>query len=870
MKKSKRKTSETSSASSLSLQDHKNLNAMQIARNKLVRRARYFSTSKHYPEVGTVHEGELAEMAPVQQAHFTNLFDEVSFASDTEENVIGKATQVKKPVSSRGNNKIILCAPFRTSSKHYPAFEEPYAGFIYDTKLKPEAPEEDLFKCVNFASSSEQEKEEDDKVTRMQSEERQPQQPRKQMATLYFRRNTKQLEGYPIISEAYIGEISQLLRHPDVETINLFDCVSFASESDDEIPISQSSNARDSSKKGSPDKPKKKQLRLFGKTRRSTSEKELDLTSYPKNEAYSGPLEEFTKVEEFNDENLRKIVTIYHSGYSQPLFRHRFVREKHEGIEEIGEAPADYEILHFTSEETTPMARMPELETLPLRSYAKYPIISFTESPKDMKRKFSKSKIIPESSSESSSQSESEVDIVPSLKPSKKKESEGFLSFFKNRLSSKQHQPRKRTGYEGLVEAFAGSYITTPKSCEIPDQPILEHVLVYHNGNSTQQPIDSGFEDGANASESERAGTFKRTGKLFFDKFKLSRDSGDKTTTEEIDKSESLEPRKVITGYESLNTKPFLGLHSSTLYSAEVEQHPLSSTIDSLPAVYYYEGDATLTPFPTETTEIKISTLERIMKTKKSRKDSNFAYEYLSIEGPIIDTNKKDEMIDLPIGEHVTVYHCGRSDVPTAEVPPEVYVYEKEEPISESLQSLTTETVEPQIEQMEIEQKTTTKHESLQSSYPEYFMYEGPIESLERLPETENQHLNEYVNIYHSGLSTDNAAAKKIVISDIEGKAKQYSFDTTPFEGEIEETLAQKELEHLPLHEHAFTYHPGKSEVEMLEDLEEREIQTRELSLIQRLMAMFKKRELQGYPSISEEYTGPIEEINRSEDIKKI
>uniref|UniRef100_A0AC34G8Q0 Uncharacterized protein n=1 Tax=Panagrolaimus sp. ES5 TaxID=591445 RepID=A0AC34G8Q0_9BILA len=312
---------------------------------------------------------------------------------------------------------MVLCAPFRATSKRYPALEEPYTGVVYDTKFKQEAQSEDLFKCVNFASSSEQ-GEEEDKVNRMQSEERQ--QPRKQMATLYFRRNTKQLEGYPIISEAYVGEVAELLRHPDVETINLFDCVEFASESDDEIPISQSSNARDSSKKGSPDKPKKKQLRLFGKTRRSTSEKELDLTSYPKSEAlYSGPLKEITKVEEINDENLRKIVTIYHSGYSQPLFRHRFARERHEGIEEIGEAPPDYEILHFTSEDTSPLTRMPELETLPLRSYAKYPIISFTESPKDMKRKFSKSKIIPESSSESTSQSESEVDIVPSLKPSK-------------------------------------------------------------------------------------------------------------------------------------------------------------------------------------------------------------------------------------------------------------------------------------------------------------------------------------------------------------------------------------------------------------------------------------------------------------------
>uniref|UniRef100_A0AC34GAA7 Uncharacterized protein n=1 Tax=Panagrolaimus sp. ES5 TaxID=591445 RepID=A0AC34GAA7_9BILA len=323
-KKQKRTTSITSEGSI----KKGTLNALQNARNKAVERARTFSMSKEYPEIGVsnIYEGELTELTPVQQAHFTNLFDEINFEPDIEGKVNVKTTEVKNSVQSR----------------------------------------------------------------------------------------------YPIISEAYVGEVAELLRHPDVETINLFDCVEFASESDDEIPISQSSNARDFSKKGSPDKPKKKQLRLFGKTRRSTSEKELDLTSYPKSEAiYSGPLKDITKVEEINDENLRKIVTIYHSGYSQPLFRHRFARERHEGIEEIGEAPPDYEILHFTSEETIPLTRMPELETLPLRSYAKYPIISFTESPKDMKRKFSKSKIIPESSSESSIQSESEVDIVPSLKPSK-------------------------------------------------------------------------------------------------------------------------------------------------------------------------------------------------------------------------------------------------------------------------------------------------------------------------------------------------------------------------------------------------------------------------------------------------------------------
>uniref|UniRef100_A0A914PEG7 Uncharacterized protein n=1 Tax=Panagrolaimus davidi TaxID=227884 RepID=A0A914PEG7_9BILA len=875
MKKSKRKISESSSVSSLFLQDHKNLNAMQIARNKIVRRTRYFSTSKHYPEIRVpTQEGELIELKPVEQAQFTNLFDEIDFASD-EENVIVKTTEVEKSVVP-SSNKLGLCVSFKTS-KRYPESEEPYTGIVHDTSLKQEVESADLFKCINFASSNEQQREEEeDKVGRMQSEERQP---RKQMATLYFRRNTKQFEGYPLISEAYAGEVINLLRRPELETTNLFDCVSFASESDDEIPISQSSNARDSSKKGSPDEPKKKQLRLFGKTRRSTSDKELDLTLYPKTESYSGPLDETTKANEMNRENLRKYITIYHSGYSQPFSRHRFIREKHEGVEEIGEAPADYEIAHFTAEETTPLAPMSELEGLPLRSYSKYPIVSISESPRDMKRKFSKSKIIPESSSESSSQSESETDTVPSLKPSKKKENEGFLSFFRNRLSAKQQQ-RKRTGYEGLMDKFAGTYDITPKGNEMLDQPILEHVLVYHNGNSTQQPIDSGFEDGANASETERAGTFKRTGKLFFDKFKLSRDSGDKTTTEEIDKSESLEPKRMIlTGYENLNTEPFLGLHSSTVYKNEIGQQPLTSTIDSIPTVYFYEGDATLSPVPTETTvETKVSTLERIIKSKKQKKDSNFAYEFLSIEGPTVDTDKKDEINNLPIGEHVTVYHCGRSDVPTAEVPPEVYVYEKE-PISESLQSLTAAQVaEPQGSQIEHVTlvKKTTKRESLKP-YPEPFTYEGPIESLERLSEAGNENLNEYVNIYHSGLSTDTSTITKKLVKQESKTEKQprrsilgqYSFDTTPYEGAIEETSVKKELEHLPLQEHAFMYHAGISEVQNLEDLEDREKQVRELSLVQRIMAMFKKRELQGYPSMGEEYIGPMGETNRAEDVEK-
>uniref|UniRef100_A0AC35EX00 Uncharacterized protein n=1 Tax=Panagrolaimus sp. PS1159 TaxID=55785 RepID=A0AC35EX00_9BILA len=83
------------------------LNALQIARNKAVARARTFSFSKDYPEIGgEIYEGELKELAPVKQPQFTNLFDEIDFAPD-EQSVKIKVVEQQKQLKPKKDSNLI-------------------------------------------------------------------------------------------------------------------------------------------------------------------------------------------------------------------------------------------------------------------------------------------------------------------------------------------------------------------------------------------------------------------------------------------------------------------------------------------------------------------------------------------------------------------------------------------------------------------------------------------------------------------------------------------------------------------------------------------------------------------------------------------
>uniref|UniRef100_A0A914YPT1 Uncharacterized protein n=1 Tax=Panagrolaimus superbus TaxID=310955 RepID=A0A914YPT1_9BILA len=163
---------------------------MQIARNKLVRRARYFSTSKHYPEIGgEVDEGELSEMAPSKQATFTKLFDEISFASSSENVEDIKMTKTKQPSKS-----FAACFSCTDRRMPKPIEEEPYE---IESIGSP--------KSMDVPISSEIE----NSSTLVVIE--------KDLAIQTFDASSDVDQEYPLITEPYTDEISTLNLIPEIE-----------------------------------------------------------------------------------------------------------------------------------------------------------------------------------------------------------------------------------------------------------------------------------------------------------------------------------------------------------------------------------------------------------------------------------------------------------------------------------------------------------------------------------------------------------------------------------------------------------------------------------------------------------------------------
>uniref|UniRef100_A0A914Y370 Uncharacterized protein n=1 Tax=Panagrolaimus superbus TaxID=310955 RepID=A0A914Y370_9BILA len=188
------------------------LNALQVARNRLVQRARTFSVSQNYPEIGaSSHEDEFYPLSPVCQASSANLFDYVSF--DDEPSVLeSRAALNKEQLPREQQNHLLACLTCGTTkfeSSEYPAITEAYGGDI--TEPKTEVQKSQISETVSVSIE-----EAERPVTIEKSEIEQ------QSA------NT----GYPIVTEAFTCPLNTIYPQRDADLTNLSEYVTFENGSD--------------------------------------------------------------------------------------------------------------------------------------------------------------------------------------------------------------------------------------------------------------------------------------------------------------------------------------------------------------------------------------------------------------------------------------------------------------------------------------------------------------------------------------------------------------------------------------------------------------------------------------------------------------
>uniref|UniRef100_A0A7E4VYJ6 4_1_CTD domain-containing protein n=1 Tax=Panagrellus redivivus TaxID=6233 RepID=A0A7E4VYJ6_PANRE len=832
------------------------------------------SLSKNYPVIGERFEGELAELPHQPEAKSVDLFDTISFVSSSEDSGVGGDTAAQRPKPKKTGLKCLWCGPSKSQrkpseeslkavnvneqqvqrrnvikkaetyalSEHYPVAEA-YSGEVVSLNKAELAPEANLFDLIEFVPSS-------IKATTTSSTDNVQGGFRcipcvgKTPRDLTDRQILfNQTAGYPAISEPYTGDVDVLTPNVEASSADLFDCVEFAPS--DEV-FAQSGYNKDTLKSKTSTLEKEsgtvRRLRLFTKSR---AKPDVFTTSgsYPEYFVYEGPVEDVKRTNDFETTPLRQSVDVYHSG--KPFVMSKFTRERLPGIEEIGEPTGSYAVCEIREGETVPLHAFASLDTVPLAEHAKRPVVSQSEKIPSgkFKRKYSKTRNIADADADSSSQSSDE--LPKSSFKQKREEGEGFFTFFRNRIGTR---PQKKTGFEGLMVPDDTNVRSTVLEGDLPSTSIHEHVHVYHHGYSNvHQTIDSGFEDGPNASETDvkRGGTltWRQSGR-FFDKFKRGTK---RPSADEAEKPESVIEVKtppIQTHYEHLEQTPYLGLYSSTERNVDMDPIPLSTAVEHIP-IGHYPGHA---PVPVEfvtptqksaaiehqqpSTSAKSTFVKRFSRDSRQDRDPHYAYGLSSakFEGDHSIVNKDSDTPEHPIGEYVTVYHCGKSDVPTTPVPAEFYEVSPERTVS--------------------------------TQYPN----STPTSEFESIAETN-------VTLERSPV----AAYGQVVITDsdrTEAAMTSYSIENV-YEDAITSTPRADELSAEPLREQTIVYHSGRSSSR---DASERNALVADTSadrerrdLVHRLLALFRRnpRILEGYPEITAvcTYEGPLAEFTRSDDL---
>ncbi|CAJ0568745.1 unnamed protein product, partial [Mesorhabditis spiculigera] len=291
-------------------------------------------------------------------------------------------------------------------------------------------------------------------------------------------------------------------------------------------------------------------------------------------------------------------------------------------------------------------------------------------------------------------------------------------------------------------------------------------------------------------------------------------------------------------------------------------------------------------------------------------------------EGPLADLPREQDLEGAPLAEHATAYHHGESwrkskkeasPVLAVETPEETQrtavVYLKEVPQDE----------QPEVAETSIDEKKKRGFgfhlPSLKSLIPRLpDKYEGPLDEVDRENDLEKLPLEAQSSEHKETKTTKRfflfGRTRHEGEEEVADIVDPYNLDTTAHEGPLDDLSHEKDLEGAPLAEHATAYHHGESwrkskkeaspvlAVETPEETQRTAVvylkevpQDEQPEVAETSIDEKKKRGFgfhlpslkfgskkgskdisneEPYPSTSDKYEGPLDEVDRENDLEKL
>ncbi|CAK5121924.1 unnamed protein product [Meloidogyne enterolobii] len=274
---------------------------------------------------------------------------------------------------------------------------------------------------------------------------------------------------------------------------------------------------------------------------------------------------------------------------------------------------------------------------------------------------------------------------------------------------------------------------------------------------------------------------------------------------------------------------PFIGFIHHSKPRLELNQQPLD--IETKHIGFYEQLQQS-----SHDEEKKPGILEKMTKLLKgSKNEGEFPFDSEPYIGPISNTNTISELSEEPIHSLVNIYSSGH--------------YNEQQ----RLDNISEAKIKDELINipLDVETKHVGYYENLEQPptiIKEEMIIEESLFQTVRTSEMKESMLDSHVNIYSSGYSDE--------IQPIKTK-KEYPQIEAPFKGNVSESNRQLEMDSLPLEtekKHLGYYdHLPKTEETKLGSLD-------------KLTQIFKgSKSLEEFPSISERYTGPVNNTNISE-----
>ncbi|VDM65488.1 unnamed protein product, partial [Strongylus vulgaris] len=297
--------------------------------------------------------------------------------------------------------------------------------------------------------------------------------------------------------------------------------------------------------------------------------------------------------------------------------------------------------------------------------------------------------------------------------------------------------PTKCYGFPSTAAYNGPMEITSPNE-DIRSEPIIHHVSVYHSGRSDEPPTKK------EKTSDTTADIAKALGHKIMNLF-----------------------AKQSFPYEYPVSEPYHGPLEATRRKEDIDSQPIHNVVS-----VYHIGRSDIPQEPTTA-----ATTETVLQIK----DMYYDYSDSPIESPLSSTYRMAETEEEPLTYDVSMYQSGRSGerAPKSEKPEEGEIFD----VAEAA-------------------KTFGVNISgfLRNGYPISEVYEGPMDSINRVKDIEREPISQRVSLYHSGISDVPQEGRTSVVETVINIRDRY-FDyptTAAYEGPLDSTTRTSEIEGEP------------------------------------------------------------------------